>query len=250
MARPEEIDSDLTLEIDGQFVTPGKFLRGVRAFFGLLDEVTQAVSGTARQPDWAVQVKAGSNLIGVRPMTSNVDPGLIANILNEMRRGIGALEGNIDELQDFPIRAVRYVKDLGKIAGTDEHDDTTVRVWIRRDPVTVTHKSVATAAELLREAYEDHGSVEGRLQVASERGSLHVMIYEPLWDKPIRCYVKEEMLAQCLNLFGKRVEVFGLIKYRPDGHPISIEAEEIVPFPQVDQLPSPDDVRGILRNYA
>ena len=110
--------------------------------------------------------------------------------------------------------------------------------------------AVAHAIEILREAFEDHGSVEGLLQVASERGSFHVTVYEPLWDQPIRCSVTPERLQECLRLFGQRVEVFGLVRYRNDGTPISIEAEEIVPFPQVEGLPSPDDVRGILRNYS
>jgi hypothetical protein len=45
---------------------------------------------------------------------------------------------------------------------------------------------------------------------------------------------------------GKQVEVFGLIHYRKNGTPISIEAEHIVRLPDDSELPTAEDVRGIL----
>jgi hypothetical protein len=85
MATPDDIDTDLTLEIDGRNVPPGKFLRGVRAFFGVLDEVTNAVCGDSALPEWAVQVKSGSNLVGVRPIGLAIDPTVIDLILTRHR---------------------------------------------------------------------------------------------------------------------------------------------------------------------
>lgn len=249
MATEHDIEADLTLEISGPNIAPGKFLRGVRAFFGVLDEVSKAVCGTGETPQWRVQVKQASNLVGVFPANAAVNPAVVDAILAKVRVGIETLEARSEEPPDFPARAVRHLKELGKIEGEREDDDTRVRVWVKREPIAVTHKAVAHAIELLREAFEDHGSVEGRLQVVSERGSLSVQVFEPLWDRPIRCYLSEEKLKECLGYFGQRVEVFGVVRYRSDGTPISIEVEEVVPFPSIEGLPKAEDVRGIFGNY-
>ena len=120
---------------------------------------------------------------------------------------------------------------------------------MNEQPNPVTHRTVARAAELTRQGYTYHGSVEGSLQVLSERGSLHLVVYEPISDRPIRCYINEDLLNNSRDAFGKRVEIFGDIRYRPDGTPRSIKAEEIATFPDVGDLPSVADVEGILRNY-
>lgn len=249
MATRVEIDSDLTLEVDGRAVTPEKFLRSVRAFFGIVREVTRDVCGDGEPVHWRVQVKAGSNLVGVSAPVGYPNIAAISAITDRVKRGIETLEARSEEPTWFPRPAIRHLRDLGSIVGTDEDDDTSVRVWAKRDPVGVTHSSVAHAAELLREAFEDHGSIEGRLQVASERGALHAVIYEPIWDKPIKCYLDEDMMEEALSHFGKRVEITGAIKYRSDGSASSIKAEKIVAFPNSDELPKPSDVAGILRNY-
>jgi hypothetical protein len=197
-----------------------------------------------------VQVKSGSNLVGVRPIGLAIDPTVIDLILTKVRTGIETLEDRSEAPPDFPIRAIRHLRDLGKIEGEGDGEDTKIKVWVKRQPIAVTYHTVANAIDLLKEAFADYGSVEGRLQVASERGSLHVIVYEPVWDKPIRCNLPEEKLQECLGLFGQRVEIFGLVHYRHDGAPISVDVEDVLPFPRAEDLPTPNDVRGILRDYA
>ena len=64
----------------------------------------------------------------------------------------------------------------------------------------------------------------------------------------VRCYFPEELLPSVFERFRKRVEVSGLIHYRKNGAPISIEAEHIVGLPDDSELPTAEDVRGILRS--
>jgi hypothetical protein len=242
--------ADLTLEIEGMGVTAEKFLRGVEAFFGLVSEVTKRVCVDRRRIEWLVQVRAGSNLVGMRPAPGYPSPQIVDAVLRVVRDGIETLEDRSEEPLFFSALAIKQVRNLGRIASADDKNDIRIRVWVKQQKLDVTHRSAAHVANLLREVSTEYGSVEGRLQVASERRGLHFTVYEPIWDKPIRCDIPDEMLDAALKLFGKRIEVYGLIRYRRDGSPSSIRVEEIVPFPSRDELPSAAEVRGILKEYT
>jgi hypothetical protein len=250
MATKVDIDADLTLEIDGHNVTPDKFMRGVRAFFGLVREVTRDLVEPQQFVHWVVQVKSGSNLVGLAPQQFNVPPTVLDNIYEKIEDGIGIIENEAKEPDGFPEGALRYIRELASVVGTDETDDTKVRVWTKKRPALVTHRTVAHVAVLLSEHYEDFGTIEGRIHVISDQGALHVFVTEPVWNRRIRCYFDEEMLPVFLGAFRKRVEVTGRIKYRRDGKPISIDATTLSEFPESKDLPSFREMRGIFRERA
>jgi len=248
MADKVDIDADLTLEIDGRNVTPEKFMKGVRAFFGLVSEITRDLAGPKDFINWTVQVKDGSNLIGMAPSYSTVPVAVLDAIYVKVRDGIESIENSADDPEGIPEAALKHIRDLGSVAGSgDEDDDTKIRVWTRKLPVAVTHKAVAHVAVLLAESYEDFGTIEGRVQVISEQGNLHVFIAEPIHGRRVRCFFEEEMLPRFLAAFRKRVEVKGKIKYRRDGKPISIFATGLTDFPDNKNLPSFKEMRGIFR---
>lgn len=247
MAIAADIDALVTLELGGHALTPQKFLGGIKAFFGIVEEVTKSVCEDKPRVLWRVQVKAGSNLVGIFP-----EPGFPAAVLTQIAESVAAgireIEQGPAEPPHFTPRAIRHLHDLAEIIGTDEYDDTEIKVWVRKERNDLTHRSVLHTSELLSAAYADHGSIEGRLQVVSERRGLHVVVYEPLWDKPVRCHLSDEQAEIALHNFGKRVEVIGLVRYRGDGLPVSIDVEEIVSFPAPEDIPGYLAVRGILRD--
>ena len=247
MATAADIDALVTLELGGHALTPQKFIGGVKAFFGIVDEITKSVCEDKPRVLWRVQVKAGSNLIGISP-EPGFPAGVVALIANSVEKGIKNMEQGPAEPPHFTPRAIRHLHDLAEIVGTDENDDTSIKVWVRKEPSDLTHRSVIHTAELLTASYADHGSIEGQLQVVSERRGLHVVVYEPLWDKPVRCHLSDEQAEVALRNFGKQVEVTGIVRYRGDGMPVSIDVEEIEPFPAPEDLPGFEAVRGILRD--
>jgi hypothetical protein len=246
LANRTDIETDLTLEIDGNFITPEKFLRGVRSFFAIVTEVTAKIGGRKTAIRWRVQVKKGSNLIGISPQPG-FDPAVISLITDAVGSGIDEIERMNSEPQYFSERALKSVRELGSLIGKPDKDETTVRLWVRKEPHPVTANSVAAVNSLLTSEHEDYGSIEGRLQTVTERGGLQFVVYEPLWDRGIRCYIPETLTDEAIASFGLRVEVYGLIKYRKDGTPMSIEADEIVRLTHNKKIPSFSDVRGILR---
>jgi hypothetical protein len=250
MAKKTDIDADLTLELDGKSLTPEKFLRGVRAFFALVNDVTRAAAGPKEFVHWVVQVKSGSNLIGIEPRNYNVAPAVLNGIYSTIQHGIESIEDEAAVPVGVPESALKHIRDLAALVGTTDGDDTKVRVWAKKQPVKVTHKAVAHVAELFAEEYEDFGTIEGRIQVISDQGTLHVFVMEPIKGRRVRVHFDEEMLPNFIAAFRKRVEIAGRIKYRRDGTQISISATALSEFPDSKDLPSIREMRGIFKEKA
>jgi hypothetical protein len=110
----------------------------------------------------------------------------------------------------------------------------------------------AIAALILDEIaadYNDYGTIEGRLESIQESyGTLQFYIRDAMLRQRVRCYFPEELLPEVFDTFRKRVEVSGVIHYRKNGTPVSIAVEQILGLPDDSELPTAEDVRGILRS--
>jgi len=237
---------DLILELKGESITIEKFRKGVDAFFGVVESITESIYHE-KKIHWLVQVKAGSNLVCVKAAPQTPFK-VVENIKQAIKQGIETLEDKAEQPKDFSLDAIKKLQVLAQLESVKEEDDTRVQVWVGQIPLRITHNTVAHIADIIREEANDYGSVQGRLQTISERGGFYFVIYEPIWDKSIRCKMSQELITEALNYFGKRVEVIGLIKYRKDGSPISIKVEQIIPFPEEKDIPGFQSVRGILED--
>jgi hypothetical protein len=54
-------------------------------------------------------------------------------------------------------------------------------------------------------------------------------------------------MEKAVKAFRKRVSVIGLVKYRRNGTPLSIDVDDIHVFDPDSELPSVDDVIGIYK---
>lgn len=230
MATRADIDAALTFEITGSVVTPERFQRALAAFFGLLAEVTKAVTPEGERVDWRVQVKQGSNLVGISP-GPGVPTALAASVRHTIMSGLETLEHAPTEPPQFNERALASVNRLASSIGTHDEDDTAIRIWGEKAPAPITPRLARNVAELLGEAYTDYGSVEGRLRTISEAGAFRIVIYEPIFSRSVPCNIPERLMRQVLGLFGRRVEVYGDISYRRNGFVNRVSVQEIVSFP-------------------
>jgi hypothetical protein len=120
-------------------------------------------------------------------------------------------------------------------------------LWIEKQPHQLTGDIARTITESWKTDYRDFGTVEGRLDAIQERDGLQIRVRDQLLGHTIACYMNEDMLPEAFASFRKRVELSGTIHYRKNGTPISIAVQSIMPMPEDDELPSIDDVQGILR---
>jgi len=147
----------------------------------------------------------------------------------------------------FSETAIRSAKNLADAVGTTEDDDTSLKLLFNQSTTQITHHISANIIDMFKAAYEDYGSIEGRVNLISDKGQLKFDVHDDLYDKDIHCIAKDEHLEIFMQAFRKRVEVYGMIRYRRDGVPNNIVVERVEIFPAPEDLPSFDDVRGILR---
>ena len=96
--------------------------------------------------------------------------------------------------------------------------------------------------------YRDYGSIEGKLQVISVRKNLKFVVYDDLSDQPVKCYFKSGITEEVVSAFDKRVSVYGLIMYKSQGEPYSVRVEQLKVFKEQDELPTINDVLGIMKD--
>ena len=201
-------------------------------------------------PTWIVRTREGSHLIGVDPA-----PGAKAQLVREvyarMKHGVEQLAAGEIDAARLPDAAIRHLKNLSEYAERPRKQSVMVRIWVEK-------KAVALGSDVTQAIVESWGGRLSRITAQSRAGLRQFRITRlsrfacaiPVLRQSIPCYVPEDKLPDAFANFRKRVEVSGLIHYRRNGVPVSIEVDAIAPIPDDAELPSIDDVRGILRTDA
>jgi hypothetical protein len=244
MATPDQIPTDLTLEIDAD-ITPEQFMAAARAFFGSVDEVARALAPDGILPRWRVQVREGSNLLAVEP-TNGAPPAVVEAVYARLEDGVRHLANGDLQGSRLPDAALRHLKTLSELTESKKRP-VPLRLWVKREPTALNPEIARVIREDWRADYRDYGAIEGRLTAIQEQGTLQLILKDEWMALSVKCYVPEEMLPEAFKTFRKRVEVSGIIHYRKNGHPISVDVESIDELPSDDQLPTADDVRGLLK---
>ncbi len=246
MATPDEIPTDLTLEI-GENLSPDRFMAAARAFFGYVQEVAEAVEGDGEHVHWTVRVREGSHLIGVAPTQPAIHGGVLAAIYTKAESGLSLLASGHSSEAGLSENAMKHLRVLSELTDATHGKPVKVNLWVCKKPVAVSPEVARVVREDHKAAYNDYGTLEGRLRTIQDNGSVQLMLKDELLGLNLRCYVGDDLLPTAFANFRKRVEVAGLIHYRANGVPISIEVSGIDPLPEDDELPTPEQVRGLLR---
>jgi hypothetical protein len=249
MATAEQIPTDLTLEI-GSDLSPERFMALARAFFGYIQEISESFAPEGNVPQWIVRVREGSTLLAVDP-GAGLLPESADIVYAHAERGMERLAaGDVDD-SGLPEPAIKYLRTLAEAAEgvPGKTHPVPMRLWVKRKPIPLEPVIASVIREDWRANYSDYGTIEGRLESIQEvHSGLQFHIRDAMLRQKVRCYFPEELLPEVFEKFRKRVEVSGLIHYRKSGIPIGIEAERIQILPDDSELPTAEDVRGILRN--
>ena len=232
----------IRLELQGDRISSTVFKKSVNDFFDLIQDIgNRAVGGD--QIQWFVNVESGSiNVIASPEIQDEID----VQMQNVIDRGINTIERRAERPEHFSDSALKKLRSLASVKQQESSGVRDIKIWTNGTSHDLTERLVKNVKILLDHSYTDYGSIEGRLQLISEKANLKSEVYDDLRDCTIRCYFDSEDTQEVLTAFRKRVSVRGNIKYRRDGTPISIKVEDFTIFRDNSELPTAYDVLGIL----
>ncbi len=243
MPRLKRKGNQLTLNLDGEKIPAAQFRRAVNAFLDMIEDVAREVSGGTDTVRWIVSVESGSDRIIANPEAIKPKAPL-REITRAIRSGVTAIQRRAIRPRFFTSSALRNLKEIA--ASADGRELRTAGVQIAKRIMPISRQTATNVDSVLATTVADIGSVEGQLRMLSIQGAPHFNVYDDLTDRQIECFATEALLQDAHRYFGKRVAVTGVIRYRRDGEPVSIQVEDIRPFLDEDSLPSADEVYGIL----
>ncbi len=221
-------------------------------FSGLIREVARSYAGTTRDPiRWTVrQLQPGSVEVPVRPerATEVLRPSATVEVVATILEGVTLLEERAERPAHFSDAALEAAKSLADMAS----DDLPISLVGNGAAVAPLSKQlVAHVEELLGHPTLSHGTVEGRLERLNLHGQHNEFsVYDARTGHGVDCRFTDRVrLEHVLPAVGRRVAVRGLMRTRPNGRRLNIEASYIDVFPPDEQLPSADDVLGLLKGY-
>jgi hypothetical protein len=115
------------------------------------------------------------------------------------------------------------------------------------DGVTLTPELRKPVKDALEGRYRAFGSIEGRIDsLSAHEEPYQCTVYSFVSGEGVRCYFGPELLSTVHENFRKRVVVRGVFTTRPNGEVTSLRASEVEHLPEPEELPSVDDILGIL----
>ncbi len=219
MANPDDIVGALTLELTPDRVPAAIFGKVVAAFVKSLDAIAAKACGNAGAVQWEISVDRGSARLAADPGEASA-PGAARSVRRLIDNEPETVRGSFVPPPGMPEAYIRIGRERRPVARVEGRE--------RDGPWP----------------FDSYGTVEGELEVLDSKPPPRFTIREPIWNKSVQCRVPDDLVARMPSMWGRRVAAHGLIHYNAEGHPVSIEAEDIEPFPH-DETPI-EAFRGIL----
>ena len=237
---PDTLLLELPLEVPFS-----KFIEAEEHFRDLIQDVARHVIESKSDPvKWVVtRAEKGSLRLYVqaRPANSKIQPSAMPEATRAVTDGLRSLARGDEPPHYFSPKAIDKARKLASL-------DLGIKVGgVEQEPIDVTGRLVAQIDSVLGEPLRSIGRVEGTL----ERINLHEKRSFTVWDRltgqGVECNFGQRITTKHVtDAAERRVSVYGEILYSREGNPLSMTAHEIEVLPSDADLPSAEDVRGIL----
>jgi hypothetical protein len=241
---------ELSLRVDGPLIAPEEFRKAVNAFVDIILQVSEDISKGGKKPLWNMSVRKGSCIFIAKPVADPETEKLARNAIKCVRTGMAMLERGTSGVPHFNVLALQAAGRLASVRAKPSRQGINV-IEIASStgkPAEVTPKTAQHVSRTVGVQHQAYGSIEGKLQTISERGSFKFAVWDALTDRPVNCFVPEDKFKMAYDAFRKRVSVSGLLQYDREGRPVSIKVEGIRVFRELSELPPIEHFRGILKH--
>jgi hypothetical protein len=245
----------MSIEIDAPDLSLSLLIETTEMFSVLLREVSHEMLPDA-PVRWLVErISMSSPLqLAVRPAASRrvVSPKTLNSLTETIFGGLETVQASPKRPPHFNDIALERAKSLAGTAAQGRH----VRFGRKRGrgshqrlvEVEVTSQFVANVDLILGDTISAIGTIEGRLEAFNMHGDRrYFIVYDDLTGARIQCdFGTRISVREIGEAAHRRVAVHGEIVYRHSGVIVRVKAQSLDVFPDETELPTADDVRGIL----
>ena len=208
---------------------------------GLYKEVGKDLGATDVTDLMVSRHREGSLVIECKPaLVEHADPSEAARVSKVVLDGLEQLTKGERPI-GFTNAALRHVSRISRVAISD---DSAVIVGGSGRSIKCSLTLDSTVNRLVELRTKSWGSVEGKIQMISLRGTYRFNIYEVLTDERIACNIDDNLLEEVKEALGNRVVVYGEI-HKKGGEFEYVKVEKIHRRPPPDKLPGFADIYGI-----
>jgi len=223
-------EGQLTIRLTGmaETISVSSFLSAIGSAVDLLQEIDAAMSrkrqGTV---SWSIAAASMSSPLEVTIVgTSEAEPVMVDEIIRFSVEGLRRLEtdGQVAPTY-FTDEALEHAKKLVSVLDADIHG---IRLSApNTEPTTPTQRVAASVDELLPLEREGLGTFVGALETLTIHDKTSFAIWDAITGTRIECLLPRERLDEAYRAFGKRVAVYGLVRYARSGKPKSIQVRDL-----------------------
>ncbi len=244
----------LRLEFGGQRITLPDLIAAANRVLGILVDVDSNVSeepgGTI---DWVIRdLESGSAVLEVEAAPKGeITPFFApAEVVRKFKSGMRQIAENGERPPYFSERGMQQAYELTAMLHINGID--AFRVGYNGETVEFTPGIKKAVKETLEGKYKAIGSIEARIDTLSAHEKPYsCTAWTLLTNEPIRCFFSDaEVLSSAYENFKQRVTLRGILTSRPNGEVTSMRVHSIEPFPADEDLPSVDDILGIMAHGA
>jgi len=239
----KETKLDLFLKLEGEQISTGSFKKAIDNFFGFIEKLSIQLEEKTVSPQWIVSVEKGSICLKLHPEFPA--PELIANI----KTGVNQISQKDERPPYYSNEILTNLKALALLPKWKKSGIKGVYIITDDKEIEMSPSVCTNIISILKIQREEFGSFEGTLKIISAVQGLHFQIYEFVHNRAIKCLMDERLVQKALGAFNKRVSVYGIIKYSKGGIPGSIHVQDLRIFKDEEELPSANDVLGILKGF-
>jgi hypothetical protein len=244
-----EDDSELHLVVHDTDVPFARLVKIQEAFLTFVRELAKSMADSPRDPvTWIVRRTDHGSLdfvVDAEPASDRTPPDLPPAIKRAASLGLHVLDGGAERPEHYSDRVLETVREFASLAV----EGTPIRVGNAAGAVDITSAIRLHVDQILAAPIVVLGTVEGTLESVTVHDRRVFSIFDPLTRERIECHfahrIQVEEIARALE---RRVSVTGEIRYRDSGEIASVRADELTVMPRDRDLPTADDVRGILAN--
>lgn len=248
MTNPIREKRPITLTMSQSIVPASEFKTAVDSFIDLIESVSAQVL-KEQKVSWGIGVREGSAVINAYAGGDN--EFYVESVGSVITAGLSMLASATGERPAyFDDKALHAARKLSAL----QSEDDTITLSTPWQSVALTPRVAAAVTETFATKYTDYGTLEGTVQRLdiTTGNALTVRLTDSLTSQTITLHLPDEETLDAFYAFIKhkrRVSVSGETKYSATGRPSSMRVEMFSAFPDSSELPSIDDIVGILRGH-